>query len=333
MNRHVTPEEVARLSAGDLRGRKAAAVGRHVSECTACGQLTGQLSGVSTLLASASYPEIPASLSSRIDTALAAEAAQRVAAELATEAGRRDLPARSGARRRGWLGAPQPRTSGRRAGWRMPAPALRVLATAAAIILVGTGGYEIASHTGGSPSGQSAAPAGSAHVPPAAHANQVATGPQVTYRQNGSAETIRTVTSDTNFHAATLADQAAAAVTEAKKDGVQASPAAGSNGVSAPVASASAGAGQLSTGAPNSANAANSQSQLAGCLSRLVPAGQVVLLVERARYEDAKATIIVAVPAWARDTNPPQDAQVWAVGEACSAANGDVLSHVRVARL
>ena len=333
MNRHVTPEEVARLSAGDLRARKAAAVGRHVSECPACGQLNSQLSGVSALLASASYPEMPASLSSRIDTALAAEAAQRVAVEPATEAGRRDLPARSGARPRRWLGTPRATTAGRRTGWQMPAPALRVLATAGAIILVGTGGYEIASHTGGSPSGPTAAPTGSAHAPAAAHGNQVATGPQVTYQQNGSAETIRTVTSDTNFHAATLADQAAAAVTAAKKDGVHASPAAGSNGASAPAASPSAGAGRLSTGASTSPNAANSQSQLAGCLSRLVPAGQVVLLVERARYEDAKATIIVAVPTWARDTDPPQDAQVWAVGEACSAANGDVLSHVRVARL
>ncbi len=329
MKRHATLEEVARLSAGDLRGRKAAAVGRHVAECTGCGHLADQLSGVSALLAGASFPEMPASLSNRIDTALAAEAAKRVAAEPTAEAGRRDLPTRSGARGRGWRSAPRTRTGGG-TGWRLHGPALRVLATAGAIILIGAGGYEMASHMGGSPSGPAAAPTASAHAPAAARGNQVAAGPQVTYQQNGSAETIRTVSSDTNFHAATLADQAAAAVTEAKKDGIQASRAAGSHRLSAPAASASAGTGQLSTGAPN---AANSQSQLAGCLSRLVPSGQVVLLVERARYEDARATIIVAVPAWARDTVPPQDAQVWAVGDACSAANGDVLNHVRVARL
>ena len=81
------------------------------------------------------------------------------------------------------------------------------------------------------------------------------------------------------------------------------------------------------------AGAASATTQLSGCIDRVIGRGQVVLLVERARFEGARATIIVTVPAWAASTNPPKDAQVWAVGEACSATNSDVLDHVRVARL
>lgn len=326
MSRHVSLDQLARLDARDLRPRKAARVSDHLAACTRCAEVSGRLSGVSALLSGVAYPAMPASVSVRIDNALAAEAAQRVAAEAPTEAGRRDLPARSARSRLryAWAG---PGQDGRgRPAWRLPAQATRVLATAGAIIVVGAGGYEIAVHAGGAPATVSAG--SGTHAGAAQHGSPVSVGPQVTYGQDGSAETIATVSSDTDFRAATLAGQAAAAVVEAQVDGVHATPApAAAAGLRVP--SASSAGGNKAFGAASGA----AGSQLAGCIGRVVPAGQVVLLVEHARFEGARATIIVSVPASARAASPPKDAEIWAVGARCSASNSDVLDHVRVARL
>ena len=229
MNRHATLDELARLGADDLRPRKAAKVGRHLATCQQCTEVSNQLSGVPALLSSVQFPQMPQSLATRIDSVLAAEAAQRVAAEPATEADRRDLPSRSDTRLPGWRRARSPRSSRPRAdrpwGW-MPVPATRVLATAAAILIVGASGYEIATHTtGAGTSNSGSASSGSrAVVVPTPFTSQASLGPQVDYRQAGTEKTIRTVSSDANFHAATLADQASTAVMEAKLDGVHPHP-------------------------------------------------------------------------------------------------------------
>jgi len=325
MNRHATLDELARLGADDLRARKAARIGRHVASCTQCTRVSNQLAGVPALLASASFPEMPPNLSARIDSALAAESAQRVAAEPGSEAGRRELPARSGApgRIRSGSGGLKPGGS----SWRLPVPATRVLATAAAILVVGVSGYEIAAHAGGGASNSSAS--GSGARVPAPAVSPASLGPQVSYRQAGTENSIRMVTSDTNFRSSTFAEQAAVAVREAKVDGVRASP--GPTTVNGGLSSTAGSAG--SSGGFGAHGPSSSVSQMSGCIDHVVPTGQVVILVERAKFEGARATIIVTVPAWARSTNPPKDAEVWAVGEACSATDSDVLDHVRVARL
>jgi hypothetical protein len=41
----------------------------------------------------------------------------------------------------------------------------------------------------------------------------------------------------------------------------------------------------------------------------------------------------VTVPAALSGTNPPREAEIWALGNACSGTNSDVLDHVKVARL
>jgi hypothetical protein len=200
------------------------------------------------------------------------------------------------------------------------------VATAAGILVVGVGGYEIASHAGGAAISSSA---GSGAAQSAPVARQVSVGAPVTYQHGNSAKTIQTVTSATNFRAATLVDQAAVAVSEAKLDGVRSAPAkTTTSNLSAPANSTTAGADTLGPHASNS-----SKAQLAGCIDRVVAPGQVVVLVELARFENARATVIVTVPSWASGTNPPKDAEVWVVGQACSATNSDVLDHVRVARL
>jgi len=322
MNRHATLDELARLGADDLRSRKAARVSSHLAECTECTELNDQLSSVPVLLSSVQFPEMPASLAVMIGNTLAAEAAQRVAAEPATEAERRDLPVRAG-RVRAQRGPGRRRTD--RAAWRLPVPATRVLATAAAIIVVGIGAYAIASH-GGVSSGPSAAAAS----PPLT--SQVSLGPSVTYRQDDSSKSIQTVTANADVQPATLAGQAEAALTAAKMEGMHASPANSSIYGSSLAAPTSTGAVN-SSGALGSAGAASASSLLNGCIARVLPPGQALLMVERAKFENKPATIIVTAPASLSGTSPPKQAQIWAVGDACSATNSDVLDHVKVARL
>jgi hypothetical protein len=325
MNRHATLDELARLGADDLRSRKAARVSNHLAGCTQCAELNNQLSSVPALLSSVQFPAMPANLALMIDNALAAEAAQRLAAEPATEAARRDLPVRAvrGRARRG-LG----RERIDRAVWRLPVPATRVLATAAAIIVVGIGAYAIASHSGVSSSGPSSGPAAAAGPPLAS----VSLGPPVTYRQDDSSKSIQTVNASTNVQPATLAGQTEAALSEAKMEGMHASPAkAGIYGSSlaAPTStSAVNGSGTL-----GSAGAASPSTLLSGCIDRVIPPGQALLMVEHAKFEGKPATIIVTAPALLSGISPPKQAQIWAVGDACSATNPHVLDHVKVARL
>jgi hypothetical protein len=331
MNRHATLDELASLGADNLRPRKAARISRHVATCTKCAELNDQLSSVPALLSSVPFPPMPASLSVRIDSVLAAEAAQRVAAEPVTEAARRDLPVRAGRRR------PAPRLDWHRPGrpaWTLSVPATRVVATAAAIVLVALGGYEVASHTSGAPfSSSSTAESGSALPTP--FSPQVSFGGSVTYRQNGSTAAIQMGNSSTNFQAATLAHQAQVAVTAAKADdvhshAVKSNSSYSNSNLATPTSSLAISSAKGALSGPGTVSPG---SQLAGCMERVITPGQVVLLVERAKFENKPATILVTAPAALSGTNPPKEAQIWALGSACSATNADVLDHVKVARL
>ncbi len=63
------------------------------------------------------------------------------------------------------------------------------------------------------------------------------------------------------------------------------------------------------------------------CVGRFTAPGRVVQLVENARFKNKPATIIVtATPAGA-------DADVWVVGESCSASHTDLKDHVKVAHI
>ncbi len=65
------------LDLDGLKPRKAARVRTHVAGCSRCTQLTSQMSAVPTTLASVSYPAMPEQLTTRLDTALATESANR----------------------------------------------------------------------------------------------------------------------------------------------------------------------------------------------------------------------------------------------------------------
>jgi hypothetical protein len=327
MRRHAAPDELARLGADDLQSRKALKVSRHLARCPKCTELNNQLSAVPALLSSVHFPEMPASLVIRIDNVLATEAARRVAAEPATEAGRRELPIR-GARDR-----TRPRLSRRRtvrAGWWLPVPATRVLATAATVIVVGFCGYLVASHIGVSRSASSASQAAASGP----LSSQLSRGSSVTYRQDHSSRTIQSVTANTNFQPATLAGQALAALSQAKMEAPRPGSMESSGKIyssMAPPTSTSHGANAL--GGQATASAGSAASQLAGCVDRVIKPGQVVLLVELAKFEGKPATIVVTAPASVSQASPPKGADIWALGDACSATTSDVLDHVKVAHL
>jgi hypothetical protein len=328
MNRHATLDELASLGADNLRPRKAARINRHVATCAKCSEVSDQLASVPALLSGVPFPQMPATLSVRIDSVLAAEAAQRVAAEPATEAARRDLPVRAGRRR------PAPRRDQhryRRPAWTLSVPATRVIATAAAIVVVAVGGYEIALHTAGAPF-SSSSPEGSA-AQPTPFSSQVAFGGSVTYQQNGSTAAIQMGNSSTNFQAATLADQAQAAVTAAKADDVYSHAVTSNSTLATPTSSLAIASGKGTAGALSGPGTMSPSSRLAGCMDRVITPGQVVLLVESAKFENKPATILVTAPAALSGTNPPKEAEIWALGSTCSATNSDVLDHVKVARL
>jgi hypothetical protein len=306
MTRHASAEDLASLDLDALRSRKAARIRHHVAGCVRCTQLSGQVAAVPATLASVSYPAMPASFATQLDTALASESASRLASAPATEAGRRDLPERRPRRPRG--------------GRRLPGIsvlATRLVAGAAALVVIGVGSYQLAAHSGNSVGGTSASSAGSASVP---SARQLSLGPTVQYGQASGTETVQTVRSSSNFTAADLGAQALGAVEAAKLQGANgahpaaATPAATAAGGSAPTNSASSKSFRSNQAAPTST------SGLASCLDGLV-GSQPVQLVEIAKFNGAPATIIVTKQTATRP------AQVWAVGPDCSASHSDVKAH------
>jgi hypothetical protein len=318
VKRHATDEELACLAVGALKPRKAAKVEAHLTSCLHCQQVSRDLVSVSTTLASVSiqYPPIPDYLSVRIDTALRTEVIQRLSSEPASEAGRRDLPSRSR------------RSPSKRGGWRLPglsAPVTRLVAAAGALVIIGAGGYEVATHvvTNG---GTSASPStGGAAIQHAGAAKPVA-GPEVTYQTHGSTHSIRAVHSNTDFVRSRLGVQVIAAVREARKQGALP--------MSLTHASSRPSPDQVSNGSADTAPSATSRSTLGvgpddakldGCVQN-VAASRTVLLVALAKFQGSQATIIVL------GATPSQSAEVWVVGATCSASTKDALVHLDVAR-
>jgi hypothetical protein len=302
MNRHATAEELASLALGALRPRRAAKISAHLAGCDQCTQVNSQLTAIPPTLASVQYPAMPAHLSVRIEAALATESVQRLSTAPPTEAGRRDLPRRS---RHGRPG---------RSGWQLPGMsvgATRLVASAGAIAIIAGGGYELASHVGGS-GAQSASSSGAVALP-RSQASNLSLGPSVSYGHAGSTKTVPTVHAGTNFVPSKLGLQTVAAVQAARLRGAVGTQKA-SNAPARPAGTTSAGASGVAS------------SSLTGCINALAP-GQSVVLVELAKFEGKPATIIVTAATSSRS------AEVWVVNDSCSASHTDVLDHLKLARI
>ena len=311
MRRHVSAEVLALYRESAVSARKAAGIASHLSGCSQCEGIVGDLANVSVLLTATSVPPMPDVLAVRIETAIVRESALRAAAipgqasSTAKELipGRPDLPERAGRGARRF----------RMPSWSSPM-LLRSLAATGAVAVIAGAGFLLAN--GQTTPENSAGSTSSRGRPPAAapgpsvsndHAAQRAAGQvptDVSYHLNGKVVTTNAIASQTNFGKASLAAQV-------RRD----------------VRSSSVGFGsaQRSAPAPTSSSISGvSLSELAGCLDR-VSAGRKVLLADVARYLGRPATIIILKPLTAADIF-----DVTIVGFSCSASNPDVISRTTV---
>jgi hypothetical protein len=238
---HLDTDVLAEFRAGLITGRRGARITAHLAGCDRCTALDDQLAGVSALLASVPAPAMPDRVADRLDTVLAAEVARRDQAERARDDGSGESPA--------------PRRPRGNRGFRPLA--LRVLAPAAAVVLLAAGGYGLSRAGLGSSSQSTASSAGSAaksvSSPTAGPrpANAPAAAPA------GITGSIVVVASNTDFTRTGLAQQVEAVLREA------------------------AGTGRAAS------------AQLRDCVLRLA-GGHSLQRVESARFEGKPAILVVA---------------------------------------
>jgi hypothetical protein len=239
---HLNTDVLAEFRAGLITGRRGARITAHLAGCERCTALDDQLAGVSVLLASVPAPAMPDRVAQRLDTVLAAEVTSRDDAERARGDGAGESPA--------------PRRPRGNRGFRPLA--LRVLAPAAAVVLLAAGGYGLsraglgASSESAATSAGSAAKSASSPTAGARHVNAPAVAPA------GITGNIVVVTSDENFSRADLAQQVEAALR-----------------------------------APASGTGRAAHAQLRGCVLRLA-GGHPLQRVESVHFEGRPAILVVA---------------------------------------
>ena len=286
---HLDTDVVAEFRAGLITGRRGARITAHLGRCERCTALDEQLAGVRSLLASVPVPTMPDSVAQRLDTVLAAEVAQRTAAR--GEAVQKDQAERAGSD--GTREPPAPRRPGGNRGFRLPA--LRVLAPAAAVVVLGAGVYGLSHLNLGSSSSSAASstaggaaraaePSAAAGAHSAEHANAPAAGPSkgtMPQPRGIGPASFALVTGQRNLTRTGLAQQVRAALL-----------------------------------VPDSARSTKTPSQqLRGCVAKLAD-GHVLELVESVHFEGSPATLVVARTG-AKDT-------AWIAAPDCS----DTYSHV-----
>jgi hypothetical protein len=304
MTRHATADEIARLAAGDLRRRKAARISTHVAVCVQCTQVSQELAEVPAVLAATPYPPLPDTVNIRIEAAIRVEVSHRLATAPATEAGRRELPARSGRQQAGRS----------QLGWHLPGlsvPATRLAGAVGALALIGGGGYLLANNL---PTAAGTGSSSSAAVP--APVQPMTKGPDVTYGSQGSQHTVDSVSSTTNFVPTQLRGQALSAYHEAQARGETGSQSPSHAGAPVTMSPMNSAAG----------SATGTETRLAGCIDAVGP-GRNVLLLDLAKYEGKPATIIVF-----GNTGTSQ-AEVVVTANTCSAASPDVLARAPLGHL
>ena len=264
---HLDTDVLAEFRAGLITGRRGARITAHLGGCERCTALDEQLAGVRSLLASVPAPAMPDSVTQRLDTVLAAEVAQRTAAR--GEAVQKDQAERASSD--GTRESPAPRRPGGNRGFRLLA--LRVLAPAAAVVVLGAGVYGLSHLNLGSSSSSAASstaggaaraaePSAAAGAHSAEHANAPAAGPSkgtMPQSRGIGPASFSLVTGQRNLTRAGLAQQVRAELL-----------------------------------VPASARSTQTPSQqLRGCVTRLAD-GHAVELVESIRFEGRPATLIVA---------------------------------------
>ena len=151
---HPDSDVLAEFRAGLVTRRRRARIASHLAACERCTGLSDQLGEISALLAAVPAPAMPDAVAQRLESVLAAEAAQRNYAERSAGDG---APGRAA--------SPPPRRH-----WDFRLVALRVLAPTVGVVLLAAGGYGLSRIGGGSTSSAASGSAGSAAALPAAGA-------------------------------------------------------------------------------------------------------------------------------------------------------------------
>lgn len=196
---HLDPDVLADFREGLLGRRHSARIRAHLRTCPTCASLDQDLAQVTELLASAPAPRMPDHLVTRLENALAAEAARTANQDLASQgAGAADTAGRADRNQR-------------RRSWQLRPATLGVAAAVAAVLAVG--GYGLANLHSGISSGPSSAVGAPAHRP------AMTMGPNARgVKSNGSlapppmAGQVQVIESGTDYLPGRLASQARAAL-------------------------------------------------------------------------------------------------------------------------
>ena len=269
---------LAEFRAGLVTGRRRASIASHLAACDRCAGLSDQLGEIPALLAAAPPLAMPDDVARRLDLVLAAEAAKRDSSERTVDDSPAHPPASPGPRRR----------------WDFRLVTQRILAPAAAVVVLAAGGFGLSRITGSSSSssassGSEAAPASSARAANGtAGARSEASSPSGAHPAIEAPINFQILNSGTDYRPATLAQQLE---TELHR---HAQPAAGPQ--------------VLVSGS------------LKGCVLRVTQGTRpgTLALVERAHFQGQPAIVIVAV-------SGHHDA-AWVTASGCSASSDHVLA-------
>jgi hypothetical protein len=278
------------------------------------------LAGVTALLASAPTPAMPDQVTTRIQAALTAEAARMAeAAQVTGAGGAGHQPGRP--RPRQPAGAARARQSrhaaGRGGARRLRLPelrsplALRALGTAAVAVVIAGSIYGFAQLA---PSGQSGSTAGGSSSA-AGLGEPAATGPNspvLHYRSGGRLATFTPFSTRTNFQRRRLTSQVSSELQNSRRS----LPTSGKMNTNTRLHAAPAPASaSLQHGSSFGGMAVK---DLQGCVTRIA-AGGTVRLVDVARYQGKRATIIVVA-------SGTGGTRVFVVGPGCSGSRSDLIA-------
>ena len=149
---------LAEFRAGLVTGRRRASIASHLAACDRCAGLSDQLGEIPALLAAAPPLAMPDDVARRLDLVLAAEAAKRDSSERTVDDSPAHPPASPGPRRR----------------WDFRLVTQRILAPAAAVVVLAAGGFGLSRITGGSSSSSASSGSEAASAPSARAANGTA---------------------------------------------------------------------------------------------------------------------------------------------------------------
>jgi hypothetical protein len=267
---HPDSDVLAEFRAGLITGRSGARISAHLAVCERCAGLSEQLAEIPALLAAVPAPAMPDAVARRLDSVLAAEAANRDSSERAVDPRSPDRATK-----------PRPRRH-----WDFRLVALRVLAPAAAVVVLAAGGYGLSRIGSGSTSSQAASSgvasaASSAQPGAAAVPSSAARSGHEAVPAAQAPLAFEVVTSGTYYHRATLRAQLEHELTLQARGAM---------------------------GQPELASAS-----VKGCVLR-VTKHMTPVLVENAHYQGQPAVVIVARSGHGK--------AAWVIAPRCS-ANGD----------